>query len=217
MAKWIVAIDGPAAAGKGTLARRMAAHLDLPYLDTGLLYRAVGRRVLNAGDSPADKAAAERAAQTLRPEDMERTDLRVPEVDAAASTVADVSGVRAALLDFQRRFGTELGAVLDGRDIGTVIFPNADLKLFVTASPGERARRRWLELKGRGLNADLAEVERDIRARDARDIARAASPLIAAPDAIEIDTTHLDADSAFARALQAAATRFNLANSDQVN
>ncbi len=217
MAKWIVAIDGPAAAGKGTLARRMAAHLDLPYLDTGLLYRAVGRRVLNAGDSPADKAAAERAAQTLRPEDMERTDLRVPEVDAAASTVADVSGVRAALLDFQRRFGTERGAVLDGRDIGTVIFPNADLKLFVTASPGERARRRWLELKGRGLNADLAEVERDIRARDARDIARAASPLIAAPDAIEIDTTHLDADSAFARALQAAATRFNLANSDQVN
>ena len=217
MAKWIVAIDGPAAAGKGTLARRMAARLGLPYLDTGLLYRAVGRRVLNAGEDPADRAAAERAALALRPEDMERTDLRVPAVDAAASTVADVPGVRAALLDFQRRFGTERGAVLDGRDIGTVIFPNADLKLFVTASPEERARRRWLELRGRGLDSDLAEVERDIRARDARDIARAASPLVAAGDAIEIDTTNLDADAAFAIAIRAAAARFQLDFSDQVN
>ena len=217
MAKWIVAIDGPAAAGKGTLARRMAARLGLPYLDTGLLYRAVGRRVLNAGEAPADPAAAERAALALRPEDMERTDLRVPAVDAAASTVADVPGVRAALLDFQRRFGTERGAVLDGRDIGTVIFPNADLKLFVTASPEERARRRWLELRGRGLDADLAEVERDIRARDARDIARAASPLVAAPDAVEIDTTYLDADAAFGMALRAAIARFGVDLSDQVN
>lgn len=217
MAKWIVAIDGPAAAGKGTLARRMAARLGLPYLDTGLLYRAVGRRVLNAGEDPADRAAAERAALALRPEDMERTDLRVPAVDAAASTVADVPGVRAALLDFQRRFGTERGAVLDGRDIGTVIFPNADLKLFVTASPEERARRRWLELRGRGLDADLAEVERDIRARDARDIARAASPLVAAPDAVEIDTTNMDADAAFGMALRAAAARFGVDISDLVN
>ena len=217
MAKWIVAIDGPAAAGKGTLARRMAARLGLPYLDTGLLYRAVGRRVLNAGEDPADPTAAERAALALRPEDMERTDLRVPAVDAAASTVADVPGVRAALLDFQRRFGTERGAVLDGRDIGTVIFPNADLKLFVTASPEERARRRWLELRGRGLDADLAEVERDIRARDARDIARAASPLVAAHDAVEIDTTYLDADAAFGMALRAAIARFGVDLSDQVN
>ncbi len=217
MAKWIVAIDGPAAAGKGTLARRMAARLGLPYLDTGLLYRAVGRRVLNAGEDPGDREAAERAALALRPEDMERTDLRVPAVDAAASTVADVPGVRAALLDFQRRFGIERGAVLDGRDIGTVIFPNADLKLFVTASPEERARRRWLELRGRGLDADLAEVERDIRARDARDIARAASPLVAAPDAVEIDTTNMDADAAFGMALRAAAARFGVDISNLVN
>lgn len=217
MTKWIIAIDGPAAAGKGTLARRLAAHLGLPYLDTGLLYRAVGRRMLDRGENPADRAAAEQAALALRPQDMERSDLRTPDVDAAASTVADVPGVRAALLDFQRRFGAERGAVLDGRDIGTVIFPRADLKLYVTASPEARAHRRWLELKGRGVALDPAEVERDIRDRDARDIARAASPLIAAADAIHIDTTPLNADAAFAVALAAARSRFALDDSDQVN
>ena len=217
MAKWIIAIDGPAAAGKGTLARRLAAHLGLPYLDTGLLYRAVGRRMLDRTENPADRAAAEQAALALRPQDMERSDLRTPDVDAAASTVADVPGVRAALLDFQRRFGAERGAVLDGRDIGTVIFPRADLKLYVTASPEARAHRRWLELKGRGVALDPAEVERDIRDRDARDIARAASPLIAAADAIHIDTTPLNADAAFAVALAAARSRFALDDSDQVN
>src|ERR1700676_4690303 len=147
MARWIIAIDGPAAAGKGTLARRLAAHLDLPYLDTGLLYRAVGRRVLDEGANPADPAEAERAARELCPEDLKRTDLRGPEADAAAAAVASVPGVRAALLAFQREFGAAQGAVLDGRDIGTVVFPDADLKLFIVASVPERAHRRWLELR----------------------------------------------------------------------
>jgi cytidylate kinase len=127
MGRWIIAIDGPAAAGKGTLARRLASHLALPYLDTGLLYRAVGRRVLDAGATPSDPAAAERAARALLPADLERSDLRGPEADSAAAAVASVSGVRAALLDFQRDFGAATGAVLDGRDIGTVVFPGADL------------------------------------------------------------------------------------------
>lgn len=217
MAKWIVAIDGPAAAGKGTLARRLAGHLGLPYLDTGLLYRAVARLVLDGGQDPGDPAAAEQAAARLRPEDTLRTDLRTPAVDAGASQVGGVPAVRAALLDFQRQFGAAHGAVLDGRDIGTVIFPDADLKLFVTASPEARARRRWLEMKSRGADPDLAEVERDIRARDARDSGRSAAPLIAADDAIRIDTTDMDADSAFAVALAAARGRFQLDDSDQVN
>ena len=217
MARWIIAIDGPAAAGKGTLARRLAARLGLPYLDTGLLYRAVGRLALDRGQDPASHAAAADAARTLRPEDLLRTDLRGPPADGAASAVAAVPAVRASLLDFQRRFGASRGAVLDGRDIGTVIFPNADLKLFVTASPEARARRRWLELTGRGETADLADVERDMRARDERDSARAAAPLVAAADAIVIDTTDLDADAAFAVALAAARDRFGVDFSDQVN
>jgi cytidylate kinase len=210
MAARIIAIDGPAAAGKGTLARRLAARLDLPYLDTGLLYRAVGRRVLDAGQDPADPAAAEQAARGLRAEDLARTDLRGPPADGAASAVAAVPGVRAALLDFQRQFGAARGAVLDGRDIGTVIFPNADLKLFVTASPETRAHRRWLELRDRGEAADLTEVEREMRERDARDSARAAAPLVAAPDAIVIDTSAMDADTAFATALAAIRDRFGV-------
>jgi cytidylate kinase len=207
MPAWIIAIDGPAAAGKGTLARRLAAHLDLPYLDTGVLYRAVGRLVLDRGQDPADHRAAADAARSLRAEDLLRSDLRGPPADGAASAVAAVPAVRAALLDFQRRFGAARGAVLDGRDIGTVIFPNADLKLFVTASPEARARRRWLELRERGESADLAVVERDMRDRDARDSARAAAPLAAAADAIVIDTTAMDADAAFAAALSAARDR----------
>ncbi|MCK8783326.1 (d)CMP kinase [Roseomonas sp. NAR14] len=194
-------MDGPAAAGKGTLARRLAATLGLPYLDTGLLYRAVGRRVLDSGADPRDAAAAEAAARTLAAADLARTDLRVPEVDMAASAVAAVPGVRAALLDFQRAFGAASGAVLDGRDIGTVVFPQAPVKLFVTASPAERARRRWLELQGRGVAAELAQVEAELRARDAQDAARAAAPLKPAADAVLLDTTALDADAALAAAV----------------
>lgn len=213
MAGWIIAIDGPAAAGKGTLARRLAAHLGLPYLDTGLLYRAVGRRVLDLGQRPSDPAAAEQAALALQPGDLERTDLRGPEADAAAADVASVAGVRAALLAFQRNFGTERGAVLDGRDIGTVVFPNADLKLFVIASPEARARRRWLELRDRGVDVDPAEVERDIRARDQQDAARVIAPLRPADDAVVIDTTALDRDAAFLTVLGMAEERLGLAAS----
>jgi hypothetical protein len=141
---FVVAVDGPAAAGKGTLARRLAAELGLPYLDTGLLYRATGRRVLDAAADPRDAAAATDAARGLMPEDLARTDLRGPEADRAASAVAAIPAVRAALLDWQRDFGRRHGAVLDGRDIGTVVFPEAPVKLFITASTEARARRRWL-------------------------------------------------------------------------
>jgi cytidylate kinase len=207
MARWIIAIDGPAAAGKGTLARRLAAHLGLPYLDTGLLYRAVGRLVLDRGESPSDAEAASRAARELRPTDLARSDLRGPEADAAAAAVASVPGVRAALLNFQHDFGAGQGAVLDGRDIGTVVFPAADLKLFIVASPEARAHRRWLELRDRGVAVDPAEVERDIRARDAQDAARAIAPLRPADDAVVIDTTALDRDAAFAAVLEIAGER----------
>jgi cytidylate kinase len=214
---WVIAIDGPAAAGKGTLARRLAAHLKLPYLDTGLLYRAVGRLVLDRAESPSDPEASGRAARELRPTDLERSDLRGPEADAAAAAVASVPGVRAALLAFQRDFGAAQGAVLDGRDIGTVVFPNADLKLFIVASPEARAHRRWLELRDRGLAVNPAEVERDIRARDQQDAERAIAPLRPADDAVVIDTTALDRDAAFAAVLGVAGLRLKLATPDQVN
>jgi len=207
----IIAIDGPAAAGKGTLARRLAATLGLPYLDTGLLYRAVGRRVLDAGADPADPAAAEAAARALVPADLERGDLRGPVADAAAASVAAIPGVRAALLDFQRGFGLERGAVLDGRDIGTVIFPHATVKLFVTASLAARARRRWLELQAKGITADPATVEAEMLARDTRD----APNMRMAADAVVLDTTALDADAAFDHAL--AQVRRVVERSDQTN
>ena len=197
----VIAIDGPSAAGKGTLARRLAAHYGLPYLDTGLLYRAVGRLVLDAGGNPADPEAALAAAKRLAPADLDRADLRGPDADEAASLVAAQPGVRAELLGFQRRFGDEHGAVLDGRDIGTVVFPDATAKLFVTASVAARGKRRWLELQARGVAADLAEVTAQIAARDAQDAARAAAPLAQAPDALLLDTTDLDAEATFARAL----------------
>ncbi len=200
--KPIIAIDGPAAAGKGTLARRLAATLGLPYLDTGLLYRAVGRRVLDQGGDPADATNADRAARALQPEDLQRNDLRGPAADAAAAAVASIPAVRGALLSFQRSFGADNGAVLDGRDIGTVIFPEAPAKLFVTASLAERARRRWLELQQKGDAADLATVEQDMRDRDAKDAARAAAPLRAAADAFVLDTTGMDAEAAFRIALR---------------
>ncbi|MBO1080606.1 (d)CMP kinase [Roseomonas sp. 573] len=194
----VIAVDGPAAAGKGTLARRLAAHLGLAYLDTGLLYRATGRRVLDSAADPADAAAAEAAARGLTPADLARGDLRGPEADRAASAVAAQPAVRAALLDWQRDFGRTHGAVLDGRDIGTVVFPDARVKLFVTASAEERARRRWLEQGGTG---DREAVLAALVARDAQDAARAVAPMKPAEDATLIDTTELDADAAFARAL----------------
>lgn len=197
----VIAIDGPAAAGKGTLARRIAARLGLPYLDTGLLYRAVGRRVLDRGADPRDAAVAAAEARALTPADLDRPDLRGPEADAAASAVAAIPAVRAALLEFQRAFGRARGAVLDGRDIGTVVFPDAAVKLFVTASPEERARRRLLELRGRGIAADPGQVLAGIAARDAQDASRPVAPLRPAPDAVVLDTTDLDPDAALAAAL----------------
>jgi cytidylate kinase len=199
----VIAIDGPAAAGKGTLARRLARSLGLPYLDTGLLYRAVGRRVLDGSGDPTDPATAEAAALRLVPSDLDRTDLRGPAADAASSSVAAVPGVRSALLAFQRDFAQQRGAVLDGRDIGTAIFPDAPVKLFVTASLSERARRRWQELRDRGEEVAFARVEADMQARDERDSARSAAPLRAADDAVVLDTTHLNADDAYAAALRA--------------
>jgi cytidylate kinase len=198
----VIAIDGPAAAGKGTLARRIASAFGLPYLDTGLLYRAVARRVLDAGGNPAAEADAAFAAQNLNPADLDRQDLRSPEVDRAAASVASIVPVREALLKFQRRFGDEKGAVLDGRDIGTVIFPDATAKLFVSASVDARAGRRYREMLLRGQAADLDIVKQDLQARDAADLARAAAPLKAATDAVILDTTALDADAAFAAACQ---------------
>jgi len=193
----VIAIDGPAAAGKGTLARRIAATLGLPYLDTGLLYRAVGRRVLDAGGDPADATTAEREARALRAVDLGRDDLRGPVADAAAAAVAAIPGVRAALLNFQRNFATQRGAVLDGRDIGTVIFPDATAKLYVTASLPARARRRWLELRAKGIAADPAIVEAEMLARDTRD----APNMRRAEDAVVLDTSSLDAEQAFQQAL----------------
>jgi cytidylate kinase len=207
--KPVIAIDGPAAAGKGTLARRLAATLRLPYLDTGLLYRAVGRRVLDAGGDPGDPATAESAARSLRPADLDRSDLRGPTADAAAASVASIPGVRIALLAFQRDFAARQGAVLDGRDIGTVIFPDAPVKLFVTASLAERAHRRWLELRAKGTDADIATVEEDMRQRDAKDAARTAAPLREADDAYRLDTSDMDADAAFQSALGFVRTRLH--------
>jgi cytidylate kinase len=204
----VIAIDGPAAAGKGTLARRIAHAMGLPYLDTGLLYRAVGRRVLDIGGDPSDATAAEAAARALKPGDLRRDDLRGPIADAAAASVAAIPAVRKALLDFQRNFATERGAVLDGRDIGTVIFPDASVKLYVTASITERARRRWLELQAKGVAVDLATVEADMRARDTRD----APNMRMAEDAVPVDTSVLDAEAVFEKALDVVRTRLGRAD-----
>lgn len=192
--QFTVAIDGPAAAGKGTIARKIAARFGFAHLDTGLLYRAVGRRTLD-GTPPAI------AASTLRLRDIARIDLRTPEVSDAASKVAALPEVRTALIAFQRDFARrDGGAVLDGRDIGTVICPDAEVKLFVTASPEVRAHRRWLELREAGHDISEAEVLADVEARDKRDSERADAPMKPADDAVSFDTTHLDIDTAFDQA-----------------
>ena len=194
----VIAIDGPAASGKGTLARRLALHYGLPHLDTGLLYRAVALELLDADRDLADPAAAEDAARCLRAESLGDTRLRERAMGEAASVVSALPAVRAALLDWQRRFaGAEGGAVLDGRDIGTVVCPDAPVKLFITAAPEERARRRHRELDGRGEAVAYEAVLADIQRRDARDKDRAAAPLRIADDAVVIDTTDLDAEAAF--------------------
>jgi len=203
----VVAVDGPAAAGKGTLARRLAAALGVPYLDTGLLYRAVARRVLIAGGAPDDPAAAAAAARGLDPADLDRPDLRGSEVDQGASQVAAQPAVRAALLDFQRDFAARRGGVMDGRDIGTVVCPEARVKLFVTASPEARARRRWLERRGRGEAVALETVAAEMAARDARDAARDVAPMRAAEDATTLDTTEMDAEAAFGAAMRIVGAR----------
>ncbi len=195
----IIAVDGPAAAGKGTIARALARHFGYHFLDTGSLYRMVGLAVLKAGGDPNDRAAAIAAAQSLDPSMFADGDLRTEAVAAAASIVAVIPEVRSALLEFQRAFARRApGAVLDGRDIGTVVCPDADVKLFITASAEVRARRRQLELG----SASYADVLAEIRARDDRDSKRAAAPLIPAQDAVVIDTSTLSVEDAVAAAVK---------------
>lgn len=206
-----IAIDGPAAAGKGTLARRLAAELGYDYLDTGLIYRAVGMTIFRAGGDPADAGIAEAAAKALRADDLQAPDLRADDAAQAASKVAAIPGVRAALLEFQRRFAAHppggKGAVLDGRDIGTVVCPDAQAKFFVTASLEKRAERRLKELRDRGLAAIQETVFADMRERDARDSGRSVAPLKPADDAFVLDTSDLDADQAFAAVLEVLRSR----------
>ena len=198
----IIAIDGPAASGKGTIGKRVAAHYAFAYLDTGSLYRAVARDTLARGEDPADAGAALRSAKALDPSTLGDPNLRKPGLGEAASLVARHAKVRIELLAYQRSFArARSGAVLDGRDIGTVICPDADVKLFVTATPEERARRRYLELKQAGIAIDEAKVLSEIRRRDERDKNRAAAPLRQAPDAHLLDTTNLDIDAAFRAAI----------------
>jgi len=199
----IVAIDGPAASGKGTLARKLAAHFGLPHLDTGLLYRATARALMEQGCDLGDKDAAVAAARGLALTDCDEEALRGHEMAEAASLVAAIPEVRAALVDLQRAFARRPGgAVLDGRDIGTVICPEARPKIFVTASAEARATRRALELRARGEKAEYAAVLAEIFQRDERDKTRAAAPLVPAADAVLLDTTALDIEGAFKAALK---------------
>jgi len=198
----VIAVDGPAASGKGTIARALAAHFELPHMDTGLLYRAVALNLWRWGGDPASEFEALRAADMLNidPGDEE---LRSEPVSRIASSVSAYPSVRAALLDRQRQFAQQPGgAVLDGRDIGTVIAPAADVKLFVTASAEVRAQRRVRELLERGMPAHYEDVLADIRARDARDAGRAVAPLKPAPDAIILDTSDLDREAAIGEAVR---------------
>ena len=198
----VVAVDGPVAAGKGTLAVKLARHFGFAHLDSGALYRATAWRLLGGGGDPADAAAARRAAEALAPEDLTAPELRDEAVGEAASVVAAMPEVRAALLDYQRRFAAEPpggapGAVLDGRDIGTVVCPDADVKLFVDATIEARAARRFRELVDRGEDTDFDQVLQDLARRDRRDSGRAAAPLKPAADAHLLDTTNLDIEASF--------------------
>ncbi len=198
----IIAIDGPAASGKGTLGKRLAAHFGLRHLDTGLLYRAVAKTLLEEGAPLHDRDRATAAARTLDPDRFDEMSLKGHAVGEAASIVSTIPEVRAALVDYQRAFAKRPpGAVLDGRDIGTVIAPDADVKIFVTATAEERARRRARELAARGVAAQEAEILADIKRRDERDRSRAVAPLVRAPDAHLLDTTHLDIDAAVRAAI----------------
>lgn len=212
MAHMIIAIDGPAASGKGTLARRLAQRMGYAYLDTGALYRCVAKAVLDAGGNPADEQDALRGAQSLAgvltPQHTQDPALRTDTVGSAASNVAKFPGVRQALFDFQQEFARNPvtdtpvgGVILDGRDIGTVICPNADVKLFVTASVEERAKRRFAELSGKGIKTDFNTVLADMKERDARDSSRDTAPLMAATDAHVIDTSVLSEGEVMERAL----------------
>ena len=204
----IIAIDGPAASGKGTLARRLAEHYGLPHLDTGLLYRATAASLLNADRDLRDVDAAVAAARGLSLTEFDEARLRGREMGEAASIVAALPEVRAALVEAQRNFALRPGgAVLDGRDIGTVICPLADVKIFVTASPEARAQRRALELAQRGDKADYAAILADIAKRDARDSERSEAPLRAAADATRLDTTRMSVDAAFAETLRIVESR----------
>jgi cytidylate kinase len=209
---FVIAVDGPAASGKGTVASGLAADWRLPYLDTGTLYRAVGVAVLDQGGDPDDAAAAEAAARALRLAAVDAERIRTAAAGEAASRVAAHPGVRAALVALQRDFaGQPGGAVLDGRDIGTVIAPGAPAKLFVTAAPEVRAERRWRQLTAQGETLDLAAVLDDIRRRDARDQGRAAAPLVRADDAALLDTTDMSisqAADAARRIVEAARARW---------
>ncbi len=202
----VIAIDGPAAAGKGTLAHRLAEHLGLAYLDTGRIYRAVALRLIETGENPADVEAAERAARVLEPGDLDDARLRGEAIGRGASKVAAIPVVRSALLAFQRRFAAHppagaAGAVLDGRDIATVVCPDATHKFFVTASLEARAARRLKELRDAGKNAAPERVLADMVERDRRDAERAHAPLVPDDDAHVLDTTEMDADAVFAHAL----------------
>jgi CMP/dCMP kinase len=199
----IIAIDGPAASGKGTIAKQIAAVYGLHHLDTGLIYRAVAKAVLDSGHSPGNIEEATAAAVALDPVKFDEQALKAQTITEAASVVAALPEVREALMNYQRQFATKPpGAVLDGRDIGTVIAPGADVKLFVTASPEVRAARRARELQARGEKASQDEVLADLLRRDERDSRRTAAPLKLAPDAHLLDTTHLDIDAAFRAAIE---------------
>jgi len=198
----IITVDGPAASGKGTLAKKLAAHYGLPHLDTGLLYRGVGYLMLEGNHALDDVAAAARIAQELDLAKLDHEKLRSDAIGEAASRVAALPGVRAALLKMQQDFARQpKGAVLDGRDTGTVIAPDADVKIFVTASPEERARRRHIELATRQTPVEYCAVISDIKKRDERDSERSIAPLKRAPDAVLLDTTGLDIEAAFRAAL----------------
>jgi CMP/dCMP kinase len=199
----IIAIDGPAASGKGTIARRLAAHYRLPHLDTGLLYRATAAALIAEDRSLYDEPAAVAAARGLALTDFDDATLRTGQMGEAASLVATMPGVRAALIDAQRAFAARPGgAVLDGRDIGTVVCPESDVKIFVTANAATRAQRRALELLRNGEKADYNAILADIVRRDSRDSSRVAAPLHPADDAVQLDTTHLGIDAAFAEAVR---------------